>query len=129
VLKRIGLGEKIDGVNISKYHFKIFKKRWFTMAITAGEPEYVAQAMLGRKKYLDQYMALPLDQKREFGKKILRKVAVYSTQADASERRRSLAETLGIPFEQITPEFEAKMRSALFRMLDLPQSPILNESA
>lgn len=56
--KRAGLNEKISGHRYGKYHFKIYKKRWFSEAIKAGVPEYIVMGMLGRKKYLDQYMAL-----------------------------------------------------------------------
>lgn len=121
-LKRVGMAEKIEGSNIGKYHFKIFKKRWFTMAITAGVPEFVAQGMLGRKKYLDQYMALPLEEKRDFAKKILRKVSIYSSEQDQAERRKNLSDMLGL---EVTPDLEAKLKAALFRLLDEPKSPIL----
>lgn len=125
-VKRAGLNEKIAGHKFGKYHMKIYKKRWFTLAVASGVPEYVAQAMLGRKKYLDQYMALPLDQKREFAKKILRKVSIYSTPEDEAEKRRIAAETLGLP--SLTAEQFAKLRGVLLRVLDMPQSQILADT-
>lgn len=124
-VKRAGLNEKIPGHKFGKYHMKIFKKRWFTLAISAGVPEYVAQAMLGRKKYLDQYMALPLDQKREFAKKILRKVALYAQPEDEAEKRRILAETLGLP--ELTDAQMQAIKGVFMRALEQPKSKILQE--
>lgn len=124
-LEEIGLNEKLDDSKTSKYHFKIFKKRWFTMAISAGIPEYVAQGMLGRKKYLDQYMALPLDQKREFAKKILRKTSVYASKEDEAEKRRALAEALGLP--DLSAEQMSIIRGVFMRVLEQPKSKIFDE--
>lgn len=52
---------KIDRHSSGKYHLKVYKKHWFTLVVVAGVPEYVAQGMLGRKQYLDQYLRLPLE--------------------------------------------------------------------
>lgn len=64
--------DKIEGHTFGKFHPKVYKKRWFSLAIMAGVPVYVAQGMLGRKQYLDEYMRVPIDKKRDFARKILR---------------------------------------------------------
>lgn len=88
--------QKIEGHSFGKYHLKVLKKRWFTLAITAGVPEYVAQGMLGRKQYLDQYLRLPLEKKQEYAKKILKAVSIYSDKADKQEVIDQVAKSLGI---------------------------------
>lgn len=70
------INEKIAGHKYGRYHLKVYKKRWFTKAIIAGVPEYAAQAMLGRKQYLDTYFKLPLQTRREFAEKILASVTI-----------------------------------------------------
>jgi hypothetical protein len=93
---------KIEGHTYSKYHLKVFKKRWFTMAVASGIPEYVAQGMLGRKKYLDEYMRLPLDKKAEFAKKILKIVEIYPSETDKQEVLAKASEMLGIAVDEKT---------------------------
>jgi hypothetical protein len=100
--KRAGLNEKISGHRFGKYHLKIYKKRWFTLAISAGVPEYVVQGMLGRKKYLDQYMALPLEDKRAFAKKILKIVSIYADKASQQEVLDRTSEILGMKIDENT---------------------------
>jgi hypothetical protein len=40
-----GRVDKIDGHIFGKLHMKVFKKRWFSLAIASGVPEYIVQAM------------------------------------------------------------------------------------
>lgn len=114
--------EAIDGHVTGKYHLKVYKKRWFTLSITAGVPEYVAQGMLGRKKYLDQYLRLPVEMKQDFARKILEKVDVYAPKVDDTQKRKAVANVLGL--DDLTPEQMTKLREKLFRMLDEPSGPL-----
>ena len=59
-------------------------------------PTYVAQAMLGRGAYLDEYYIQPLEKRQEFGRKILKAVAVMTDKADKTEIVSKTAEILGI---------------------------------
>ena len=72
------------------------------MVVAAGVPEYVAQGMLGRKKYLDEYMRLPLDKKRDTAKKILKIVEIYPSETDKQEVLDKTSEILGMKIDENT---------------------------
>ncbi len=79
------LAEKIPGHKYYKFHLHTLRKRWFTKAISAGVPDYICHAMLGRKRYLDQYLRLPLDEKCEWYRKIAKEVNVYESKKNRAE--------------------------------------------
>ena len=85
--------DKIDGHKFGKYHLKIFKKRWFSIAKSAVDI-YVAQAMLGRSEYLDQYDADPPEKRREAARKILKAVDIYAHAKSKEEKLIEAGETL-----------------------------------
>jgi integrase len=123
VLAKAGLDEKIEGHKYRKFHLHVYRARWFTKAINVV-PAYIAHAMLGRKQYLDQYLAHPLSDRQAFYKKIAKHVSVHTREQDAAERRKDISSWLGI---EVTPEIEARLKTALFRLLDEPKSLILQE--
>lgn len=110
---------KIEGHKYGKYHLKVYKKRWFSLAMAAGVPEYVAQGMLGRKRYLDQYDRLPLAEKQAFAKKILKVVSVYADKISDEEKRKQAAQILGLG--DLSEEQAQKLRQVLFRLLNEPE--------
>jgi len=110
--------DKIKGHAYGTMHLKVYKKRWFTLAITSGVPEYVAQGMLGRKQYLDQYMRLPLETKRDYAKKILAKVNVYSQPQDTQAVKQGLAQLLGL--DNVTDDQLKQAQTLLKGLLRLP---------
>ncbi|WP_415283911.1 hypothetical protein [Candidatus Nitrososphaera sp. FF02] len=103
--------KKIDGHVFGKYHLKVYKKRWFTIAVTVV-PVYVAQAMLGRGAYLDEYYIQPLEKRQEFGRKILKAVSTLTVKADKADIVASVAETLGIDSSTLSDEKLSKLREA-----------------
>lgn len=122
-VKRAGLNEKISGHRYGKYHFKIYKKRWFSEAIKAGVPEYIVMGMLGRKKYLDQYMALTLDDKRAYAKKILKKVSIYADKADKTEIARQMAQVMGVAESDMTDAKLAALQGILAKVGQFAKLP------
>lgn len=143
-IKRAGLaGEKVKVIDAAtgeakdhkfgKYHMKIYKKRFFTLAIAAGVPEFVVQGMLGRKKYLDQYMALPLDKKREFASRVLAQVSIYAEPQNKQVVRAQVAEVLGL--ENVDDKTLSTLKGLLQGFSKLPadkldvMSKILAEAA
>jgi len=96
-VEKSGLNKKTrEGHKYGKYHLKIYKKRWFSIAIAIGVPDYIVQGMLGRKKYLDEYNAQPLEKRQEFARKILKAVNLYADKADKQEVINKAAEIIGI---------------------------------
>jgi hypothetical protein len=94
--KYMAIVDKIDGHKFGKYHLKVFKKRWFTLVVSSGIAEYVAQGMLGRKQYLDEYMRLSLDQKRQFATKILRVVSLEHVKKTPEQTAQEASALLGM---------------------------------
>lgn len=94
-LHKAELDQKIDDHKYYKFHFHIYRKRWFTKAINVV-PAYVAHAMLGRKQYLDQYLAHSLNERRAFYKKITRHVSPFESKADKAEVLAEASEILGV---------------------------------
>lgn len=99
--------EKIDGHKFGKYHLKVFKKRWFSIA-TSVVDDYVAHGMLGRGAYLDEYMAHPLEKRREFARKILKAVNIYAHAKSEDERLIEAGEALGL--NKLSPEQATKLK-------------------
>lgn len=112
-----GKVEKIDGHKYGKYHMKEFKKRWFSLATAAGVPEYITQGTLGRRQYLDEYLRVPLEKKREFARKILRLVSVYR-EKNQEQALEDMGQLLGI--EKLTPEQAAMLKEKLQWFLTKP---------
>jgi integrase len=108
-LKKAGLNQKLEmrvGDEIKehayyKFHIHIYRKRWFTKAINVV-PAYVAHAMLGRKQYLDQYLAHPLSERQVFYKKISKHVGLFESNADKQEVLDKTSEILGIKIDEKT---------------------------
>ena len=92
-----------------KFHLHIYRKRWFTKAINVV-PAYVAHAMLGRKQYLDQYLAHPLNERQAFYKKIAKHVGIFETKADKAEVLAQASQILGV---ELTDEKLAQLRDTL----------------
>lgn len=113
-----GKVNKIDGHKYGKYHIKVFKKRWFSLAIMTGVPEYIVQGMLGRRQYLDQYMRVPLDKKREFARKILRAVSIYRDEKDKEELLEEAGQILGLG--KLTPEQARAIKETLSMFMKMP---------
>ena len=116
-LKKAGLDQKLE-VRIGdevrehryyKFHLHIYRKRWFTKAINVV-PAYVAHAMLGRKQYLDQYLAHPLNERQAFYKKIAKHVGIFETKADKAEVLAQASQILGV---ELTDEKLAQLRDTL----------------
>lgn len=110
--------DKIDGHRFGKYHCKIHKKRWFSIA-TSVVDDYVAHGMLGRGAYLDEYMAHPLEKRREFARKILKAVNIYSHAKSEEEKLVEAGEALGIG--KLTPEQANKLREVFGLFMKMPQ--------
>lgn len=92
--------DKIHGHKFGKYHMKVFKKRWFTLVIASGIPEYVAQGMLGRKQYLDEYMRLSLEHKRAFAQKILKVVSLDIAEKNTAKTAAAVSDMLGVDVDE-----------------------------
>lgn len=113
-----GKVDKIDGHKYGKYHMKVFKKRWFSLAIAAGVPEYVVQGMLGRKQDLDEYSRQPLAKRQEFAKKRLRQVSIYRDEKDKEQMLEEAGKMLGLG--KLTPEQAAQLKEKLSLFLRMP---------
>lgn len=113
-----GVVDKIDGHNFGKYHMKVFKKRWFSIAIASGVPAYIVHGMLGRKEYLDEYNRQPLHKKQEFARKILRNVSIYSSAKKQQEALEEAGEILGIG--KLTPEQAKALKETLSFFMRMP---------
>jgi integrase len=118
----LAIVDKIDGHKFGKFHLKVFKKRWFTLVVSSGIPEYVAQGMLGRKQYLDEYMRLSLEQKRTFATKILKVVSLYNEKPNSDEVRKQAANVMGL--DDLTPEQAEKIKSIFASMLAAPEDKL-----
>jgi len=116
VLAKAGLDEKIEGHKYRKFHLHVYRKRWFTKAINVV-PAYIAHAMLGRKQYLDQYLAHPLSDRQVFYKKIAKHVSVHESKADKAE---VLAEASKIAGVDLTPEKLAALKNLVAQFERLP---------
>ncbi len=99
-LRKSGLGEKIANHRYYRYHLHVFRKRFFTKAISAGVPEYIAHGMLGRRKYLDQYLVLSLDEKRSWYQKIAKHLNLHESQAAKGEILREVSALLGTDVDE-----------------------------
>lgn len=106
-----GRVDKIDGHIFGKLHMKVLKKRWFSLAIASGVPEYIVQGMLGRKQYLDEYNRQPLNIRQQFARKILRAVNVYATEKSEEEQLEELGKITDV--ENVSPEQKARLREVL----------------
>ena len=115
--------KKIEGHVFGKYHLKVYKKRWFTMAVTAV-PTYVAQAMLGRGAYLDEYYIQPLDKRQEFARKILKAVSMLVDKADKTEIANKTAEILGIDPSLLDEKKLAQLKDAFAVASQFAKLPI-----
>lgn len=87
-------------------------------------PEYVVQGMLGRKKYLDQYMALPLADKQAFAKKILKVVSIYADKADKQEVVKQMAQIMGIQESDLDEAKIAAVQALFVKMGQFAKLPI-----
>ena len=114
--------ETIDGHPFGKYHLKVFKKRWFSLAIASGVPEYIVMGMLGRKQYLDEYNRQPLAKKQEFARKILRAVNVYADEKTEEQQLEEIAKVMGV--EKATPEQKARLKEALGIFMTMPEKKL-----
>jgi integrase len=126
-LQKAGLDQKLE-IRIAdevkqhryyKYHLHIYRKRWFTKAINVM-PAYVAYAMLGRKQYLDQYLAHPLSERQAFYKKISKHVGLFESKQDEETKRKQAAEMLGL--DDLSPQQMTKLKGILWRMLNTPDN-------
>jgi len=95
-LKRASLGQKIEGHRYFRFHLHVFRKRWFTKAISAGVPDYIAHGMLGRKKYLSQYLVLRSDEKAAWYMKIAKHLSLYESKADKADVLAEASKILGM---------------------------------
>jgi integrase len=120
ILAKAGLDEKIEGHAYRKYHLHVYRKRWFTKAINVV-PAYVAHAMLGRKQYLDQYLAHPLSDRQAFYKKIAKHVSVFESKADKAEL---LAEASKIAGVELTPEKLEAIRALTTQFAKMPTADL-----
>jgi hypothetical protein len=119
-----GLVEKIEGHKFGKYHLKIYKKRWLTLAISPEVQAYTAQAMLGRGAYLKQYYILPLEKRQEYARKILKAVNPYADKADKQETVKQLAQMLGLKADDLTDEKIAAIQGLLGRVGQFATLPV-----
>ena len=71
---------------------------------------YSLNAMLGRKQYLDQYLAHPLNERQAFYKKIAKHVGIFETKADKAEVLAQASQILGV---ELTDEKLAQLRDTL----------------
>lgn len=110
--------ETIEGHNFGKYHLKVLKKRYFSLAIGAVSSEYIVQGMLGRKQYLDEYNRQPLEKKREYAKKILKAVSIHIDEKDQEQMLEDAGKVLGL--EKITPEQGRALKEALGIFMSKP---------
>ncbi len=85
-------------------------------------PEYVAQGMLGRKQYLDQYLRMPLEKRQEFAKKILYAVNVYSDKADKQEVLQKAGQIMG--FDNMTEQQALQLKDLLQGLLSKPKDTL-----
>ncbi len=115
--------DKIDGRKTGKYHVKLWKKRWFSLAKSVSDV-YIVQGMLGRSAYLQQYEATPLETRRELGSKILRKVSPYSDKADKKEVIGQIANAIGISPEALDENKLNELRGLFGSFATLPLEKI-----
>lgn len=119
----VRIGDQVREHNYFKFHLHIYRKRWFTKAINVV-PAYVAHTMLGRKQYLDQYLAHPLSERQTFYKKIAKHVGIFENKTDKQEIAEQVAKTLGIDANGIDEE-KLKALSGLFgKFMTLPADKI-----
>jgi len=76
--------------------------------------------MLGRKQYLDQYLAHPLTERQVFYKKIAKHVGLFESREDEETKRKQAAELLGL--DDLSPEQVQKLKGILWRMLNAPEN-------
>lgn len=108
----------IHSHKLGKFHLKVYEKRFYSLAIGAGVPDEIVQAMLGRKQYLDQYLRMPLVKKQEFAAKILRAVSIYRDKANKAEMKDKVKEILGMT-DLADEQFEKIMQTLRFQDLTL----------
>lgn len=104
ILKRAGLDQKIEGHTFYKLHIHTWRKRFFTAGIEAGIPAEIVHAMKGEKRYLDEYLKLPIEKKREYARKLFTKVAIFKkpeTKVPLKEFIVGMAKAKGYSDEEI----------------------------
>jgi hypothetical protein len=116
----VRIGDVVKQHKYYKYHLHIYRKRWFTKAINVV-PAYVAHAMLGRKQYLDQYLAHPLSERQAFYKKISKYVGLFESKADKAE---VLAEASKIAGVELSEEKLAAMKLLFSQFSKLPANKL-----
>lgn len=87
-------------------------------------PTYVAQAMLGRGAYLDEYYIQPLDKRQEFARKILKAVSMLVDKADKTEIANKTAEILGIDPSLLDEKKLAQLKDAFAVASQFAKLPI-----
>lgn len=118
ILKKAGLDEKIEGHTYRKFHLHVYRKRWFTKAINVV-PAYVAHEMLGRKQYLDQYLAHPISDRQAFYKKIAKHVSVFESKEDKAQVIQKAGQLLGL--ENFTEAQAQQLKTVLQALMKLPE--------
>lgn len=93
------IGDQVRQHNCYKFHLHIYRKRWFTKAINVV-PAYIANAMLGRMQYLDQYQAHPLSERQAFYKKIAKHVGLFGSQADKAQVLAEASKIAGVELSE-----------------------------